>query len=126
MTSSITARVGRLLSASAAAFLASASIAAADVPTRGEVQYLVNQAAHYWLIDAENHLLTVERLRLPRGERDLGKACGAILKVGSPRLDTGMQSYTANLSIDDGDLRVTSVTGFFMPVEKLLNESICD
>ena len=65
MIASITAHLGRLLSASAATLVPSVSIAAADVPPRGEVQYLANQAAQYWLIDAENHLLTVERCGCP-------------------------------------------------------------
>ena len=99
---SITARVGRLLAASAAAILSSLSIAAADVPTRAEIEYQINQMAPHWMIDADNHHLVLVRLHLPRQDGDLGTACGAILPVGSPRFNEQKNSYWATLSMRDG------------------------
>lgn len=126
MTSSITARVGRLLSVSAVALAVSMSSAVADTATRAEIEYRINQEAPHWMIDAENHYLVATRLQLPRQEGDVGKACGGIFPVGSPRFNENRKSFKATLVLRDGDVLVMGITTFFMPLEKLLLDPICE
>lgn len=126
MNTSLIARAGQLLSASGLVLVASVVHAAADTPTRAEIEYQINQAAPLWMIDAENHHLSLTRLHLPRQEGDAGGACGAIRPVGSPRFIDQMNSYKATLIMLDGSVQVAAVTTFYMPVEKLLQDPLCD
>ncbi|WP_102961533.1 hypothetical protein [Mangrovicella endophytica] len=97
----------------------------ADLFTRAEAEFVINQAAPRWLLDADNHHLTVERLRLPRHEGEMGVACGPILPIGSPRINDGKQSYWSTLQLQDGKLIAGVIGGFYMPVGELLADSLC-
>ena len=104
---------------------ASTSTVMADAPTRLEVQMAVNQTARGWVLDPDNHHLTVERLKMPQAERELGFVCGAIIPIGRPAFDTDQNSYSAPLYLKDGKIDVGAMAVFFMDVDEALQQSSC-
>jgi hypothetical protein len=92
---------------------------------REDVEMAVNAKAPLTVLDAENMRFTVERINMPRQERQLGFVCGRIIPIGSPRFGDTMNSYQALLFLRDGGLSAGPVTAFFKPLEELLEDKMC-
>ncbi|MRG54207.1 hypothetical protein GF108_01240 [Phyllobacterium sp. SYP-B3895] len=92
---------------------------------RIDVEIAVNAKAPLTVLDAENMRFTVERINMPRQERQIGFVCGRIIPVGSPRFATSMKSYQAPLFLREGELSAGPVAAFFKPIDELLQDKIC-
>jgi hypothetical protein len=101
------------------------TVATADTISRLEVEIAVNDEAPRWVLDSDNHRLTVERLKAPR-EREIGFVCGAIVPIGSPRWPSRYQSYRAPLTLNHGQLFVAAVDPFYKPLSELLQDPLCN
>jgi hypothetical protein len=99
--------------------------AQADETTRLDVQVLVNRAARDRISNADDHLLTIETLKIPRFATETGRVCGAIVSLRrKPEFDQ-WNSYAAILYIENGRVTITGMITFFMPIQELMNETSC-
>jgi hypothetical protein len=94
--------------------------ASADTISRLQVEITLNDEASIWVMDADNHHLTVKRRRIPRHARELGFACGAIVLIGSPRWPSRDHSYSAALTLQNSELFVAAIHPFSWPLSELL------
>jgi hypothetical protein len=92
---------------------------------RVDVEMAVNAKAPLTVLDAENMRFTVERINMPRQERQVGFVCGRIIPVGSPRFGDTMNSYHAFLFLRGGQLSAGPVAAFFKPLEERLQDKMC-
>ncbi|WP_133122913.1 hypothetical protein [Zhengella mangrovi] len=103
----------------------SGSASQADMLEQFRAEMAVNAIAPRWMIDAENHHLTVLRMKAPTGN-EFGWVCGGIISIGSPRVrGEFFQSYKSGLDLRDGEIVAMDVTTFFMPVNELLATDTC-
>ncbi len=93
--------------------------------SRLEVEGAIQIAAREAIRDADNRYFRVVRLKIPRHHENGGFVCGRIEILGSPIRNHGEQSVHAFLSQRNGKLNVIGMYGLFMPVEELLEQSIC-
>ena len=99
--------------------------AQADETTRLDVQVLVNRAARDRISNADDHLLTIETLKIPRIATETGRVCGAIVSLRRKPDLNQWNSYQAILYIENGRVTVAGMSTYFMPIEELLGEAIC-
>ncbi|RCW87579.1 hypothetical protein [Phyllobacterium bourgognense] len=92
---------------------------------RVDVEMAVNAKAPITVLDAENMRFAVERINMPRQERQVGFVCGRIIPVDRPRFGDAMNSYQALLFLRYGQLSAGPVAAFFKPLEELLNDKMC-
>ncbi|WP_156323212.1 hypothetical protein [Bosea sp. AAP35] len=116
--------INPLCAAVALASLVYAS-AQAEETTRLDVQVLVNRAARDRISNADDHLLTIETLKIPRVATETGRVCGAIVSLRRKPEFNQWNSYAAILYIENGRVTITGMATFFMPVEELMGESSC-
>lgn len=99
--------------------------AQADETTRLDVQVLVNRAARDRISNADDQLLTIETLKIPRGATETGRVCGAILSRRRKPEFNQWNSYQAILYIENGRVTIAGMSTYFMSIEELLDETIC-
>lgn len=99
--------------------------AQADETTRLDVQVLVNRAARDRISNADDHLLTIETLKIPRVATETGRVCGAIVSLRRKPDLNQWNSYQAILYIENGRVTVAGMSTYFMSIEELLDETIC-
>lgn len=106
-----------------AACLTADSATAREI-SRAEAELAVRTGARYTVSDVDNHDLRIVRMKSPQNNGSAGYACGTIDPVGSPRVSNGVKSFHASLVMHDGVLSAI-VAGFYMPIEELLEQEIC-